>query len=187
VWGAFTRSVGVVYVIAFGSMFGQIAALVGERGVVPVGLKLAAIRRDFPGARRFLYFPSLLWLGHGDSVLRSMVALGAACGAGIVYGGPASFYCFALAYVLFLSLDVALRLSFPWECVLFEAGILALFLPATLPLPALAATHAPAPAIAWAYRFLLFRVVFGFGKFKFAGSTKNDLTYLKGFLINQPL
>ncbi|HVW28422.1 MAG TPA: lipase maturation factor family protein [Polyangiaceae bacterium] len=187
VWGAFTRLVGVVYVIAFASMFGQIAALVGERGVVPVGLKLAAIRRDFPGVRRFLYFPSLLWLGHGDGALRSLVALGAVCGAGIVYGGPASFYWFALAYALFLSLDVALRLSFPWECVLFETGILALFLPATLPLPELAATHAPAPAIAWAYRILLFRVVFGFGKFKFVGSTKNDLTYLKGFLINQPL
>jgi hypothetical protein len=187
VWGAFTRLVGVVYVIAFGSMFGQIAALVGERGVIPIGVKLAAIRRDFPGVRRFLYFPTLLWLGHGDGVLRLLVTLGALAGAGVVYGGPSSFWCFALAYVLFVSLDVALRLCFPWECVLFEAGIFALFLPATSPLPELAAVHAPAPAIAWAYRLLLFRVVFGFGKFKFIGSTKNDLTYLKGFLINQPL
>ena len=187
VWGAFTRLVGVVYVIAFGSMFGQITALVGERGVIPIKVKLAAIAKDFPGLRRFLYFPSILWFASSDRALRILVALGAACGAGIVYGGPSSFYCFALAYVLFLSLDVALRLSFPWECVLFESGILALFLPATLPLPELAAVHAPAPAIAWAYRFLLFRVVFGFGKFKFIGSTKNDLTYLKGFLVNQPL
>jgi hypothetical protein len=187
VWGAFTRSIGVVYVIAFGSMFGQITALVGARGVTPVALRLAAIRRDFPGPRRFLYFPSLLWLGHGDGALRGLVATGVACGLGVIYGGPWSFHCFALAYVLFLSLDVALRLSFPWECVLFETGIFALFLPATLPLPALAALHVPAPAIAWAYRFLLFRVVFGFGKFKFIGSTKNDLTYLKGFLVNQPL
>ena len=51
-------------------MFGQIGALVGERGVIPVGVKLAAIRRDFPGPRRFLYFPTLLWLGHGDGALR---------------------------------------------------------------------------------------------------------------------
>jgi hypothetical protein len=187
VWGVFTRLIGVVYVIAFGSMFGQITALVGEKGVIPIGLKLAAIRRDFPGPRRFLYFPSLLWLSHRDGTLRAMVALGVAMGAGIIFGGPTSFYCVAVAYVLFLSLDVALRLSFPWECVLLETGILALFLPATLPLPELAATHTPAPVIAWAYRFLLFRVVFGFGKFKFIGSTRNDLTYLKGFLINQPL
>jgi hypothetical protein len=187
VWGVFARLVGVVWVVAFGSLFGQITTLVGDGGVLPIRLRLAAIRRDFPGLRRFLYFPSLLWLGHGDGALRALVLLGAACGLGIVWGGPASFYCFAGAYVLFVSLDVALRLSFPWECVLLEAGLFGLFLPETLSLPELAATHAPAPAIAWAYRILLFRVVFGFGKFKFVGSTKNDLTYLKGFLVNQPL
>jgi hypothetical protein len=187
VWGVFTRLIGVVYVIAFGSMLGQITPLVGKKGVIPIGLKLAAIRRDFPAPGRFLYFPSLLWLSHSDITLRLIVGLGVAMGAGIVYGGPTSFYCFAVAYALFLSLDVALRLSFPWECVLLETGILALFLPATLPLPELAATQVPAPALTWAYRFLVFRVVFGFGKFKFIGSTRNDLTYLKGFLINQPL
>jgi hypothetical protein len=37
------------------------------------------------------------------------------------------------------------------------------------------------------YRLLIFRVMFGFGKFKFLGATKNDRGYLKGFLINQPL
>ena len=105
----------------------------------------------------------------------------------MIVGGPASFWALLVCYLVFLSLDVALALAFPWECVLFEAGILALFLPATLPLPELAATAAPAPALAWAYRILLFRVVFGFGKFKFIGATRKDLTYLQGFLINQPL
>jgi hypothetical protein len=34
---------------------------------------------------------------------------------------------------------------------------------------------------------LLFRVIFGFGKFKFLGTTRQDGGYLKGFYINQPL
>jgi hypothetical protein len=187
VWGIFTRLVGVIYVVAFASMFGQITALVGDVGVMPVRLKLAAMRRDFPGIRRFLYFPSVLWISHGDRALRALVALGALSGVAVIYGGRASFPGILVGYVVFLSLDVALRLSFPWECVFFEMAAFGVFLPATLPLPALAATAAPAPAIAWAFRILLFRVVFGFGKFKFIGTTSQDTGYLKGFLINQPL
>ena len=38
------------------------------------------------------------------------------------------------------------------------------------------------------YRLLLFRVLFGFGKFKFLGSTSyRTAATLKGFLVNQPL
>lgn len=187
IWGIFTRLLGVIYLIAFGSLFGQITTLVGARGIMPVESKLAAMRRDFPGLRRFLYFPTLLWLVRSDRALRVLVAVGFAGGLFVVYGGPFAFWGFLLGYVVYLSFDVALKLSFPWECVFFEASVFGLFLPELLPLPELAATSTPAPAIAWAYRLLLFRVVCGFGKFKFIGSSKLDLAYLKGFLVNQPL
>lgn len=187
VWGVFTRLLGLVYLIAFGSLFGQIRTLVGEHGIMPVELKLAAMRRDFPGVARFVYFPSVLWVASSDVALRVLVALGFAAGLLVVYGGPFAFSGLLVGYVVYLSFDIALKLSFPWECVFFEASVFGLFLPETLPLPDLAATAAPAPAIAWAYRLLLFRVVCGFGKFKFIGSSRLDFTYLKGFLVNQPL
>jgi hypothetical protein len=171
VWGIFTRLLGVIYLIAFGSLFGQITTLVGERGIMPVEHKLRAMRRDFPGIRRFLFFPTLLWVAHSDRALRALVG----------------FWGFVVGYLVYLSFDVALKLSFPWECVFFEVSVFGMFLPGTLPLPELASTTAPAPAIAWAFRLLLFRVVCGFGKFKFIGSSRLDQLYLKGFLVNQPL
>jgi hypothetical protein len=187
VWGVFTRLVGLVYLIAFGSLLGQATSLVGDRGIMPVGLKLAAMRRDFPGFRRFFYFPTLLWFGHSDRRLRALLVAGFGAGLVIVWGGPLGFWAMLVGYVVYLSFDVALKLSFPWECVFFEVAVLGLFLPEVSPLPSLVATSAPPPVIAWAYRLLLFRVVCGFGKFKFIGSSRLDFGYLRGFLVNQPL
>jgi hypothetical protein len=106
---------------------------------------------------------------------------------GVIYGGVFSFVGLLVCYLAYLSLDLPMGLIFPWDCALFEASLFSLFLGPTLPLPSLEAVHPPEPAIAWMYRLLLFRVLFGFGKFKFLGATKNDRGYLKGFLINQPL
>jgi hypothetical protein len=188
VWGLFIRGLGLVYLISFASLSLQMVPAVGSRtGFARVSDRLARLARDFPDLRRFAYFPTLLWLNSSDVALRLLTWIGLAAAGCVVYGGPWSFWALAVCYVCYLSLDTAIALIFPWDCLLFEATLLALFLPATLPLPELAAVSAPAPALAWAYRLLLFRVMFGFGKQKFTGSRKEDLAYLKGFLTNQPL
>lgn len=187
VWGVFQRGIGLVYVISFLSLSSQVLPYAGARGALPVQRVLARIARDFPGPRRFLYFPTLLWINSSDRALRGLTLLGALLGAAVVVGGPLSPFALFGCYLCQLSLDVAMALIFPWDCVLFECTLLGLFLPATRLLPELAAAALPAPAIAWAYRFLLFRVMFGFGKQKFVGSRKRDLAYLRGFLVNQPL
>jgi hypothetical protein len=92
-----------------------------------------------------------------------------------------------LCYLCYLSLDPVVGFIYPWDCMLLEASVMGLFLPATHALPDLTAVVAPPPLLAWAHRLLLFRVMFGFGKQKFVGSTRKDLSYLKGFLIGQPL
>jgi len=186
-WGLLTRLIGVVYLITFSSLWRQVLAFAGSDGISPVALKLRAAARDIPGPRRLLFFPSLLWLSSSDRALRALPIAGAACALLVIVGGPLSFPALLGCYVLYLSLDVAVRLTFPWECVLFEAGFLALFLEPTLLLPELSATAAPESIVAWGYRLLLFRVLFGFGKFKFIGSTRQDRAFLRGFLINQPL
>lgn len=188
VWGLFVRGLGVLYLISFASLSLQIVPAVGSAtGVARVSDRLARLRRDFPDLRRHLYFPTLLWLNSSDWMLRLLTWVGFAAAGCVVYGGPWSSWALAVCYVCYLSLDFAIALIFPWDCLLFEATLLGLFLPATLPLPELAAVAAPAPALTWAYRLLLFRVMFGFGKQKFTGSRKEDLAYLKGFLTNQPL
>lgn len=187
VWGLLTRGIGLVYLISFTSIVAQIVPAAGVDSVNPIGEMLVSIRRDFPTWKRFAYFPTLLWINSSDLSLRLLTWFGFGCAACVVYGGPYSQYAMIGCYVTYVSLDKPMGLVFPWDCVLFEAGFLGSFLAPTLPLPAMLTTAAPAPAIAWAFRILVFRVLFGFGKFKFTGATKDDWGYLSGFLINQPL
>ena len=187
VWGLFTRGLGLILLISFASLIGQVKLGAGRAGGLPVAIRLAKMRRDFPTWRRFYYFPTLLWLNDSDAMLQLLAAVGIASSAYVVYGGPYSFAALVSCYVAYLSLDMAVGLIFPWDSLLFEATVLGLFLPATHSLPDVSSVSAPAPALTWVYRLLLFRVMFGFGKQKFIGSTSKDLAYLKGFLIAQPL
>jgi hypothetical protein len=187
VWGLFVRGLGLIFLISFASLADQIVRGAGERGGMPIGRRLAKIEEDFPTWRRFFYFPTLLWVSRSDAMLRVLVWAGIAASCWVIYGGPLSPYALLACYVCYLSLDMAIGLIFPWDCVLFEAVLLSLFLPPIHALPEISAVAAPAPALAWAYRLLIFRLMFGFGKQKFLGATKKDRAYLKGFLVAQPL
>jgi len=187
VWGLFTRALGLVYFISFASLCIEVVPIAGERGISPVRTRLAMLAEHFPGVRRVVYFPTLLWLNSGDWALRGIAFAGALASALVVVGGPWTPWALVICYVAYLSLDVAIRLIFPWDCTLFETGFFAMFLPATLSLPALSAVATPDPALAWVFRLLVFRVLFGFGKFKFLGSSRDDSGYLRSFMLNQPL
>jgi hypothetical protein len=188
VWGLFPRGLGLIFLISFASLAGQVTWGAGQRsGLASVARRLERMREDFPSWRRYFYFPTLLWLNDSDAMLRALTWIGIGSAALLIYGGELSPWALAICYVCYLSLDTAMALIFPWDCLLFEATLLGLFLPATESLPKLGALAAPAPALTWAYRLLLFRLMFGFGKQKFIGSRAKDAAYLKGFLINQPL
>jgi hypothetical protein len=187
VWGLFTRMVGLVLAISFTSLSFQVVKVSGRAQPLGARARLAKIREDFPTFRRFFYFPTLLWISDRDVVLRLLTLTGLVSALSIVVGGPHTPYAFIVCYVCYLSLDLPMGLIFPWDCLMFEAILLGIFLPALDPLPELTSSAAPAPLLTWAYRIMLFRVMFGFGKIKFAGATKADTSYLKGFLTAQPL
>jgi hypothetical protein len=92
VWGIFTRLVGLVFVISFLSLSGQVTVAAGSNGGMPVELRLAKIREDFPSWRRFLYFPTLLWVSCSDRVLKLFVWVGFAASLSVVYGGSHTPY-----------------------------------------------------------------------------------------------
>jgi hypothetical protein len=177
-----------VLFISFLSLSGQVVEAAGSgTGVGSIARRMAKIRDDFPGFRKYVYFPTLLWLNDSDAMLRAVALIGL-CGAGLViYGGPYAHWALLVCYVCYLSLDLPMGLIFPWDSLLFEVTVLSLFLPATHALPQLTAAAAPTPAVAWMFRLLLFRLMFGFGKQKFLGSRPKDSAYLRGFLIYQPL
>lgn len=187
VWGLLSRGVGLVFFISFASLSWQVLPFAGKRGISPIADSLAAIAEHFPTWKRFVYFPSLLWFNSSDAFLAALPWLGMAASLGIVVGGAAAPWLFAACYLIYLSLDRPMILVYPWDCVLFEAGFWGMFLPATRLLPSLESVAAPLPAIAWVFRLLVFRVMFGFGKHKFMGTTPQDKAFLKSFFVNQPL
>lgn len=187
VWGLLSRGLGLVFLISFASLSGQVLPTAGARGITPIAQSLRAIERDFPTWKRFAYFPSLLWFSASDGLLSALPKLGALAAISCMVGGPHAPYAFAFCYLAYVSLDRPMVLIYPWDCLLFEAGFWGMFLPATRLVPSLACVAAPLPAVAWVYRLLVFRVIFGFGKHKFAGSTKQDSGFLQSFFVNQPL
>ena len=119
---------------------------------------------------------------------------------------------FGTCWATLLSLTHAARdfSGFPWDCLLLEAGFLAMFLP-TVAAPAvlrvaragsavdftaqLAASGGLAPlaadvhpVLSWAFRWLLFRIMFGFGKKKFGSADWTEhWDYIRAFFISQPM
>lgn len=187
IWGLFPRLIGLVFLVSFTSLLPQVSAIAGPNGGFPIELRLRKVREAFPFWRRVVHYPTLLWFSQSNLMLRALVVAGWFGALAAIYGGAFGFWGLLVCYVCYVSLDKAIVLIFPWDCVLFELTLLALFLPAWPALPSLAVTETPTPLLAWAFRLLVFRVMFGFGKAKFAESTKEDLAYLTGFLGNQPL
>jgi hypothetical protein len=186
VWGLVPRIVGALYVIAFLSLAPQVVGLIGARGISPARDQLGALRSHFPGPLRFLRMPTLLWLHHGDFTLRALPWLGVVCGSYAVMGGTCSSWALLACWAIYLSLD-GCSLMFPWDCLLFEVGFLSLFLPDTPRLPTLEAASVPLPAVSFAFRLLIIRLMWGFAKLKFIGTKRGDSLYLRGFLAWMPM
>ena len=70
VWGLFYRILGFIYFLAFASMTRTLLPLAGSRGVTPIRDILSKARSDFRSWRRFLYFPTLLWISTADWFMR---------------------------------------------------------------------------------------------------------------------
>lgn len=186
VWGLVPRFMGVIYVVAFASISGQVSGLVGSRGIAPIAQQLAAARTHMSAPGRYLEMPTLFWLNDSDAFVRALPLLGMASGFVAIYGGPAGFWALSFCWIAYLSLD-GCSLWYPWDTLLFEAGFLALFLPSVSALPELAAVAPPLPVVAFMWRLLIVRLMWGFAKLKFIGTKKGDSLYLRGFLVWIPM
>ncbi len=186
VWGLVPRLVGLLYAIHFLSLRGQVLALVGSRGIAPLGPRLQRMARDYPGVRRFVDRPTVFWLHHGDGFLRAVPWIGVTGALFAMLGGELGPWGLLLCWVCNLSLDVC-ALWLPWDTMVFEAGFLALFLPAVPLLPDLAAVQLPLPSVVFLFQWLVIRLMIGFAKLKFRGTEPGDSMYLQGFLTWLPM
>ncbi len=185
----FVRLIGVIYLIAFLSLWWQIGGLAGEDGIAPAGRFLDSVGSRL-GAERFGKLPTIFWFGAGDGVLHGFCIAGAVIAALVAAGmlvGPG----LASLWVIYLSFLNICRpfLNFQWDILLLEAGFLAILLApwrlrCRIPCP----RAAPRPA-QWLVRWLLFRLMFSSGVVKLTSgdSTWWDLTALDVHYETQPL
>ena len=171
----FLRLLGLIYIAAFASLWPQVIGLVGKQGIAPAGQVMAAMREQV-GSKIFFYVPSLFWLGIGDSALLWFCAIGCIAAAALVIGfWPRTAA--AVCFLLYLSLVAVAQpfLGFQWDALLLESGFLALF--------------AGLPSLVWAYRFLLFRLMFESGAVKLLSHDESwrNLHAMRFHFMTQPL
>jgi hypothetical protein len=171
----FLRLLGLIYLASFGSYLPQIVGLIGSRGIVPVNQVMPAMRSEL-GAQAFFYVPSLFWFGVSDTALTWCCAVGCVAALLLVMGIYSRITA-GICCVLYLSLVSVGQpfTNFQWDALLLEAGFLALF--------------AGAPWLVWAYRFLLFRLMFESGLVKLLSHDPNwrNLHALRFHFMTQPL
>jgi uncharacterized membrane protein YphA (DoxX/SURF4 family) len=171
----FLRLLGLIYITAFGSLWPQIEGLAGSNGIVPAAQVMSAMRSAW-GARAFLEAPTLFWFGISDAALVGFCIAGCVAAAALligVFSRTAAGVCF----VLYLSLVLVAQpfMGFQWDALLLESGFLAVF--------------AGTPWLVWAYRFLLFRLMFESGAVKLLSHDPNwrNLHALRFHFMTQPL
>jgi len=122
------RGLGLVYASAFASFWAQAVGLVGERGILPAGTFLDAVRADLGGAA-WRAMPTLFWLGSDDLALHVACALGLLLAAALALGLAPRLAAFGL-WALYLSISQIgqIFLGYQWDALLLEAGLLAIWL-----------------------------------------------------------
>jgi hypothetical protein len=169
----FVRLVGLVYLLAFGSLAVQIRALVGHDGILPAGQLISAVAAledsNGSGLGRFWRWPTVFWLSTSDQFLEGVTIAGAILGALVAVGVAPSLF-LPFLWVAYLSLAVVCRdfLGYQWDALLLETGLLA------IPLASFARRHRaseaidPPPIARWLIWWLIFRFTFGSGFVKLA-------------------
>ena len=157
----FLRLLGLVYLTAFASLTPQITALVGDQGLLPASGYLERVY-DLFGPDAYRQLPTLLWLWPSDGMLLTLCWSGLALSVAAV-AGLAPVPVFALLWLCYLSLTIAGQdfLSFQWDILLLEAGVLAvLYSPATWRAPLGPGASEPSAAVRWLIWGLAFKLTF---------------------------
>ncbi|MGH7701709.1 MAG: lipase maturation factor family protein [Gemmatimonadales bacterium] len=185
----FLRALGLVYLIAFLSLWIQVQGLIGPDGILPAQEFLELVRPQL-GPERYYLVPTVLWLGAGSTGLNLVCGLGV-LGALLLALDFWPRGCLVGLWVLYLSLVAVGRdfLGFQWDALLLEAGLLSVPLAPGYFRPGRAAVAAPSPLAIFLLWGLLFRLIFesGVGKLTSGDPTWRNLSALDFHFFTQPL
>lgn len=124
----FLRALGLIFLIAFVSLWVQIDGLIGSGGITPVREFLPAARAQL-GDRALSILPTLCWFNSSDAFLHFLCGGGVALSLLLIFGIAPALSLVGLV-VFYLSLTIAGQtfLSFQWDILLIETGFLSIFL-----------------------------------------------------------
>src|SRR5436190_466067 len=124
----FLRALGLIYLIAFISLWVQVDGLVGSTGISPLNQFLPAVHEQLD-RQAYSLLPTLCWFNSTNGFLHFL------CGGGIAFSlllvfGIAPAISLTVLFVFYLSLTICGQtfLSFQWDILLLETGFLSIFL-----------------------------------------------------------
>jgi predicted DCC family thiol-disulfide oxidoreductase YuxK len=120
--------IGLTYLLAFVSFAVQLKGLIGSGGLLPAASLLVSAKSQL-GASRFWLLPTVAWFSASDAALAAYAWLGALASLGLVLGvatGPCALACWAL-YLSLCAIGGDF-MSFQWDALLLEAGLIACLL-----------------------------------------------------------
>jgi predicted DCC family thiol-disulfide oxidoreductase YuxK len=194
----FLRALGVIYLIAFVSLWVQLDGLFGSNGMSPVNQFLPAAHAQL-GGQAYAVLPTLCWFNSSDVFLHFLSGSGIAFALLLVFGIAPAFSLLAL-FVFYLSLTIAGQVffNFQWDVLLLETGFLSIFLApwrlwpresslgpgSSVP----AAVRVSAPAL-FLLKLLLFKLILMSGVVKLTSGDNSwwNLTALDYHYWSQPL
>jgi lipase maturation factor 1 len=147
----FQRLFALISLAAWWSLGSQVRVLIGSRGLLPAADFMEAVRAA--GVSSFDVPTVFRWF-HGDAVLVGGTVAGAALSIAALIGWRPRV-CFAISTALYLSYATVGRdfLSFQWDNLLLECGLMAALLP----------RDRPAPLVHFLFRVVLFKLYFESG------------------------
>lgn len=176
----FSRTLALIYCIAFVSFGLQLRGLIGAQGILPVTEFLGEVTEQL-GTSRFWQVPTLCWWVNSEYTLEAIVWGGAVLAFVAAIVRPHSSVqkaAFVVLFACYLSIVTGgqIFMGYQWDYLLLEAGFLAIFLK-------------PAYTRVWLFRWLLFRLMFESGAVKLLSRDLSwrNLTALAAHYETQPL
>ncbi len=185
----FLGILGFIYFAAFLSLWTQVEGLIGSRGILPLSEIFQALENKL-GAERYWMFPTLFWIGSGDGFLAILCLAGAGLSLCLMTGIFPALVLFLL-WLIYLSFVTVgqVFMSFQWDTLLLETGLLAVFFAPFQMRPRLASEPRPPTLVLFLLRLLLFKVMFSSGMVKLLSgdSAWEHLVALQFHYETQPL
>jgi predicted DCC family thiol-disulfide oxidoreductase YuxK len=186
----YLRLLGVVFAIAFLSLWTQVTGLIGSQGILPASATLRALASaENLDTSPYWAAPTLCWIASGDGFLLALCAGGVALSLALALGF-APVPCLIGVWAAYLSLATVCRefLWFQWDGLLLETAFIACFLASWELWSRPKNAMAPRGALRLT-RLLLFRLLFASAAVKLASGDPawRDLTALRYHYETQPL